>query len=371
MKTLSNLIDNRQLLDFSQHFQVARPQYLGSRLFPDRKTQYIEQEYTRLCENGNLPTIAFIHADDTEAHIGSRIPFERVRIEELLIKEKINLTEGVRKLTRGLSMENDELRRYIFDDVARMAERVVTRGELLKIEAFSTGNLTIDENGVKLNIDYNLPDENRVSSDWTDENADILGDIRKWRNVAIGHGVFPTNAFTTENVLTNIMKNKNIQKQIFGSNDIGRMPTVEEINALLRSQFPGFNALETYEARYGEIDTNESGNVVVNQKRFFPEDTFVLTSLVNGQVGSGIWGVTPEELEQGGAFDTKRQQQYVTITTWDTPDPVATWTKATGLMVPALPNIYGHIIADVSNKESGGTGSTGSTGTTGDTGSEG
>lgn len=365
MKTLSNLIDNRQLLDFSQHFNVARPQYLGTQLFPDRKTQYIEQEYTRLCENGNLPTIAMIHADDAEAHIGSRIPFERVRIEELTIKEKINLTEELMKLTRGLSMEQDALRRYIFDDVARMAERVVTRAELAKMEALTKAKLEINENGVKLDVDYGLPDENRVSSDWTDTKADILGDIRKWRNVAIAHGVFPTNAYTTEGVLTNIMTNENIQKQIFGSNDIGRMPTLDEINALLRSQFPGFVSLETYEARYGEIDTNESGNVVVNQKRFFPEDTFVMVSLANGNIGAGIWGQTAEEIEQGGAFDTKRQQQYVTVTTWETPDPVAVWTKASGLMIPALPNVYGHIIADVSKDETGGTGQTGSTGSTG------
>lgn len=365
MKTLSNLIDNRQLLDFSQHFNVARPQYLGTQLFPDRKTQYIEQEYTRLCENGNLPTIAMIHADDAEAHIGSRVPFERVRIEELTIKEKINLTEELMKLTRGLSMEQDALRRYIFDDVARMAERVVTRAELAKMEALTKAKLEINENGVKLDVDYGLPDENRVSSDWTDTKADILGDIRKWRNVAIAHGVFPTNAYTTEGVLTNIMTNENIQKQIFGSNDIGRMPTLDEINALFRSQFPGFVSLETYEARYGEIDTNESGNVFVNQKRFFPEDTFVMVSLTNGNIGAGIWGQTAEEIEQGGAFDTKRQQQYVTVTTWETPDPVAVWTKASGLMIPALPNVYGHIIADVSKDETGGTGQTGSTGSTG------
>ena len=43
MPTLSNLIDNKQLLDFSQNFGVQRT-YMGSRLFPDQKTQYIEQE---------------------------------------------------------------------------------------------------------------------------------------------------------------------------------------------------------------------------------------------------------------------------------------------------------------------------------------
>lgn len=94
MPTLSNLIDDKQLLDFSQHFGVQR-NFMGSRLFPDQKTQYIEQEYTRACENGTLPMVAKVHALDTEAYIGSRTPFEKVSIEELLIKEKINLSENV------------------------------------------------------------------------------------------------------------------------------------------------------------------------------------------------------------------------------------------------------------------------------------
>ena len=64
-------------------------------------------------------------------------------------------------------------------------------------------------------------------------------------------------------------------------------------------------------------------------------------------MGTGLWGVTPEELEQGGAFDEKRQQQFVTCTRWDTPDPVATWTKASGVFIPVLPNVYGHIIATI------------------------
>ena len=103
MRPISELITERDMLDFSQGFNVQR-NYLGSRLFPDQKTQYIEAEYSRIVENGNLPTVAMIHGFDTEAHIASRVPFERVVTEQLLIKEKINLTERLRLVTRGLDM---------------------------------------------------------------------------------------------------------------------------------------------------------------------------------------------------------------------------------------------------------------------------
>lgn len=346
MPTLSNLITERELLDFSQHFSVAR-NYLGSRLFPDRKTQYIEQEYTRFARNGNLPMAAQVHAFDTEAAIGSRTPFERVRVEELLIKEKINLSENLSRLTRGLDMQMDSMRRYIFDDVARMAERVVTRAEQAKMQALATGKIVYEGNGLNgLEVDYGVPSENFVTSDWGDPKADVLGDVRKWRMHAIASGMAPSIAVTTEKVLLSIMQNEGVQKAIYGTVGAGTLPTLDDINQLFRAQFGV--TVQTNEQKYGVMSTGADGMARVEQARFFPEGVFVLTSLgEDGTLGAGIWGVTPEEAEQGGAFDSKRQSQFVTVTTWDTPDPVATWTKASGVFVPVMPNVYGHIIAKV------------------------
>ena len=355
MPNISQLIDNRELLDFSQNLSPVRP-YTGAGLFPDRKTQYIEQEYTRLCRNGNLPVAASVHAFDTEARIGSRIPFETVTTEQLLIKEKINLTESVRRLTRGLSMNVDSLREYVFDDIARMAERVITRVEIAKMDVVSKGKFTITENGLDIPIDYDIPAENFVNDLW-DEDADILGDVRTWRALAIANGSTPTVALTSEKVVTTIMNNANVQKAIFGTSGTGVLPSMEQLNALFMSQF-GIS-IRTDEERYGEIVT-DGGKVKVQQKRFFPEGKFVLLSTgANGTLGTGLWGVTPEEEEQGGAFDTKRQQQFVTVTTWDTPDPVTTWTKASGLFMPVMPNPYGHVIADVTTATESSEGSEG------------
>ena len=342
MPTLSNLIDNRELLDFSQHFGVARS-YAVAKFFTDRKTQYIEQEYSRLCENGNLPMTAQVHAFDTEAVIGSRIPFEKVNVEELLIKEKINLSEDIRRLTRGLDMNQDELRRYIFDDAARMAEAVLTRAYRAKCDAIAKGKYVIAENNLSFEVDYGIPEENFVTSDW--------GDVRAWRALAIAKGYHPNVAITTEAVVTKIMTNKQIQKAIFGATGTGILPSLDQINTLFRSQF-GF-AIETNDDLYGEIGTAD-GEIKVSQKRFFPEGAFIIaTTAPDGTLGTGLWGVTPEEDAQGGAFDSKRQQQYITVVTYDTPDPVATWTKASGLFVPVMPNPYGHIIANVASASDG------------------
>lgn len=345
MRLISDLITEREMLDFSQGFNVQR-NYTGSRLLPDRKTQYIEAEYTRLAENGNLPTVAMIHGFDTEAHIGSRVPFERVETESLLIKEKINISERLRRITRGLDMQMDSVRRYVFDDIARTAESVVSRVEKAKMEALATGKMTINENNVSMVVDFGVPDDQKVTAKWAVAAADILGDIDTWVTIANSKGQTPTVALTSKKVFSLIQRNVSVQKAIFGVNGTGVLPSLAQVNNLLAQQFDGLT-VQIDEERYGIIGSTENP-MTVTQGRFFPEDKFVLLSTgYDGSVGTGLWGVTPEELEQGGAFDEKRQQQFVTCTRWDTPDPVATWTKASGVFIPVLPNVYGHIIATI------------------------
>ena len=343
MPTYREMMDKSELLAFSQNFAVARP-YMGSTLFPDRKAQYIQAEYFRFVKNGTLPQSAMVHSFDTEAHIASRVPFERASLELLLIKEKINQTEEIRKITNG--MQIDDVRKYVFDDIARMAEMVVTRVERAKMEVVATGKMTITENDVNMVIDYGVPDENRVKGDWDDPSADILGDLDEWRALARANGVNPNRIITTEAVVSKIKRNETIQKAIFGVSGAGILPTLEKINALLQEHV-GMTVV-TNDGHYGVPASNSAGKVIIGQERYFPENTLVMVALgPNGALGTGLWGVTPEEEAQGGTFTTLRQQQFVTVAQWPEQDPVGIWTKASGLFVPVMPNVYGHVIADL------------------------
>ncbi|MEG1246679.1 hypothetical protein, partial [Gordonibacter sp.] len=61
MPTYREMMEKKELLDFSQNFGVART-YMGSALFPDRKAQYIQAEYFRFVQNGTLPQSAMVHS---------------------------------------------------------------------------------------------------------------------------------------------------------------------------------------------------------------------------------------------------------------------------------------------------------------------
>lgn len=146
MADILTLISDAERLDFSQNLSVARPAYLGDRLFPDQKTENLKAEYMRLANGATLPVMATVHAFDTEAEIGSRPTFDKMEVEKLLIKRKINQTERVRLLTESGVYGDEAIVRYVFDDMRLMADAVKVRTEVAKMDVLATGKMNINEN---------------------------------------------------------------------------------------------------------------------------------------------------------------------------------------------------------------------------------
>lgn len=345
MDILSAVTD-KDRLDFSQNFNIVR-NYQGDVEFPDIKTQFLEAEYYRLADSKQLPTAAMVHAFDSEAHIGTRPTAEKVTIEKLLIKEKINQTERIQLLKDKGVAGTDSLLRYIFNDMGRLAESVKTRTEVAKMELLATGKMTIEENGLDMAVDYKVPTDNRFDLDWDDPNHDILGDIQSIVDYAHSIGKNPTRAKTSSAILMKIRKNTAIQKAIGGIYMQGVMPGLTQINALMMEDF-GFTITVN-----DDVYAYENADGTHSTARYFKQNTFVLYSVgVNGAIGTGLWGPTPEE-NAAGPWTAKSARQFITIAQWATPDPVATWTKASGLFIPILPDSQGLFIATVSHEKLG------------------
>ena len=341
MDILSAVTD-KDRLDFSQNFNIVR-NYQGDAEFPDIKTQFFEAEYLRLADALQLPMAAMVHAPDTEAHTGTRPTAEKVTIEKLLIKEKINQSERVQLLkSRGVA-EAQPLLNYIFNDAGRLAENVKTRTEVAKMEVIGTGKMTIKENNLDFAVDYGVPTDNNFTLNWDDPAHDILGDIQGMIDYAHSIGKNPTRAKTSSAVLMKMRKNTGIQKVIGGIYMQGVMPTLTQINALMMEDYQF--TITVNDAVYAY----EGADGTKNSARYFDRNTFALYTVgVNGAIGTGLWGPTIEE-ESYGPWTAKSAKQFITITQWATPDPVATWTKASGLFIPILPDPKGLLIAKVSS----------------------
>ena len=155
-------ITEEERLNFSQSFDVKRPGILDT-IFPDIKTQYLKAEYYRLMAGQRLPEVAFVHALDTEAEIGTRPGFEKVLTEKLFIKRKINQSERLRQAIENGVPDNEALKNFVFDDAANLFEGVVARANVMKGQFLSTGAVTIKENHVDMGINYGVPATAKVT----------------------------------------------------------------------------------------------------------------------------------------------------------------------------------------------------------------
>ncbi len=343
MADIISLISPKDWVDFSQQLSVQR-NYVGDTLFPDSKTDNLEIEYMRLTDGLNLPTIAPVHAFDSEAVIASRQGLEKVKLEKLLIKEKINQTERVQLFLKNGASQS-RIVDYIFDDAARLAEAVKTRTEAAKMEALTSGKMTVKENNLDFEVDYQVPEDNQKEYTWNTEEVDILKDIQEMVDIAGDKGKKPNTAITSRKVMAELRENKFIQTAINGTVGVGRYLSDGEINRLLGDMF-GINIIVDDE-KYQTEDAKGKRTTA----RFVDDKKFVLCETgSNGAVGAGLWGVTPEEASYG-PWTAKSQNQYITITQWQTPDPVAVWTKASGVFIPVLPDPNAVVIGTITLSE--------------------
>lgn len=330
-------ITEEERLNFSQSFDVKRPGILGT-IFPDTKTQYLKAEYYRLMAGQRLPEVAFVHALDTEAEIGSRPGFEKVLTEKLFIKRKINQSERLQQAIENGVPDDNNLKKFVFDDAANLFEGVVARANVMKGQFLSTGIVKIKENHVDMSIDYGVTSDAKVTlTDWSKPDADIMGNISKMVAIAEDNGYVVNKALTSLKMINYMRNNTAMQTAVLGAAN-KRLLTKQELTNLLMQEY-GFTIDRCDEKyRYRKADgTLKTG-------RYFKEDVFTLYEAnANGSFGSGLWGVTPEELEYR-QFIQEENRSFVTLSMWATPDPVAVWTKASGMFVPVAPKANGGIV---------------------------
>lgn len=342
MPDILKMLSKAEQLDFSQNFLIARPNYLGDLIFPDQKTQNFKAEYLRLAAGSQLPTMALIHGLDAEAHIGSRPALERVTVEKLFIKEKINQSEAMRLALENGVHDDDELVQYVFNDWARLAENVRCRSEVAKMEVLSTGKMTIKENGLDFAVNFGVPSANTAFSlDVSTADKDVLGQIQAIVEAASEKGFTLSGMVTSSVVLSKILTNNGVSRAIYGGAGAGAMVTKSQLSALFGDLF-GFTEIRTNDLRYNA----EGKNGKPTTHRFYPKDKVSFMASYNGlkDFGVGLWGATPEEITLSGWTD-KSAQQFITLTQWMEHDPVAVWSKASGLFTPVLPNPEGLFIA--------------------------
>ena len=214
---------------------------------------------------------------------------------------------------------------------------VKVRCERMKMELLSNGTITIDENGIKQTIQDIVPldhKETLTSTDkWDDTtNSKPLEDIQDWVDKIIEDtGVYPTRALTSRKVLRLLQANESIQLAINGENYKSKSITPQQLNQYM--EMMGLPTIAIDEGKYRE-EVVEGGKAKTVQKRFFPENKFVI--FPEGNLGNGEYGATPTEVRRiKETTDVSYGNIYVTVR--DEDDPVVTITKAEAVFIPSFP----------------------------------
>lgn len=332
---------NREALDtYSRNYDYST-NYLGDAIFTKEKTNNLFVRIQQLVQNGNVPAIAKFSAFDVEAPIGSRETFTQKDYQKLLIKEKLPTSEKAAYLLDANLPEGD-LIKHVFDDPNIELQRVLTRVEVANMQVLSTGKLTIQENNITTEIDYQLDASHKLSfTDWDDPTHSIVADLESVVDAAAAEGRVVRRAVTSSKMVGYMIHNEEIIDILASLN---KLATKKNVLEFVLEQFNIDIVVndKVYKFEGGDATTH----------RFFPENTISFMS--DEEFGKGLFAPTPEEVAVVGTQNQADIRQFVYLTAWTTPDPVVTWTKGSAVYLPLPLDINDLFIAQVTESEGDG-----------------
>lgn len=324
-----------QLVEISSDFDYIRAtkNFVGSKLFPYAKTDNMKYTIINLMNGSEIPTMGMVTALDAEAPIGDRPTYETIKVELLLIKEKLNQGESLRKKMLDLGLSNDEksILTAIYDDVSNLISRILTRIEVMACELLSTGKITVNENNVNVEIDFHLPESHKTIFDgWSDPDHDILTDLAEYKFEANN---LLKRALIGNKVFGYMLKNNKI-KNIAASATTAQPITQEWLVTYLKS-YIGIEFVVTSGTYKKSATSEETYN-------FFKPD--VITFLTTDGIVGNTFFTDPPEVDYGIA---NRTEGYVAVTQYLDKDPAGLWTKASAIALPCPKDIKTIYLATV------------------------
>ena len=321
LKTLSK----EELVKISNDFDYLRvtDNFVGLRLMPMVKTENMKLAIYELLEGHDIPVSALVHALDAEARIGDRAEYEEIRYELVLIKEKINQGEELKKKIKdlGMTVENNAPVMAIYNDIANQISKVLVGFERRACELLSTGKNVIKENGADVTIDHKLSTNNKIDfSGWSTPSHDILADIVALKTAS------------NDKIVRMIVSSK-VMGYIVANEKMGEIAS--KAGAYATRKFAQDYILSNFDIDFIVDDrTYKFKHSDSKQYRFFDEMT--VTSLTTrGEVGTTFMTSTPTE----DFAETDAKYGFVAVDQYVDNDPKAMWTLAEGLGLSVIPNI--------------------------------
>lgn len=337
-----DLVDVAEVTGFVRDLEF--PELVLDGILPNKEVPDINYAFSKATISRRA---AQYRAWDTEAPIARRGPLSQVEGEIPGLSEKIRFGEYdiLRSRARmGDTGAQQQIVDTIYDDAKNRAFAIQARAEIARGDLLTDGKVTISENGFHLEVDFGLPGTHIVAplgALWSNHGAaDVIGDLRLWMAVwkADNNGRTPGAIVVSDQVLSDMLLNAALRDLAQANGITPAFLNAAQLNTIFSAH--GLPPVVTYD---GELEDHTGAAV-----RPIPADRVLMVPANGADLGQTFYGTTAEALElvSEGKLDSRAAPGIVVVVD-KTFDPVATWTKAAGIILPVLTNPNALLVADV------------------------
>ena len=331
MNSIFTLVTAEEIVAYWETLATQQPPYLGEELFPADKKLGLDLKWIKGADG--LPVVLLPSAYDVKSKKRDRIGFEKLAAEMPFFKESTTIDEEMRQqlnmvIATGNQAYIDSVLNNVFNDEMRLLRGARAQRERMRMQALTTGAISIAANGQAYDYDYGMPANHKstVSTSWSNASATIIDDIRtSLDTIEEDTGVRPTRATCSSKTWAYFRKNTEIRNAING-NSSNAPVSEDKIKSYIMEE------LDLEIVVYSKKYTDETGA----QEKFVADDIFVM--FPSGALGTSWFGTTPEEsdLLASNVANVRITDTGVAVTTTKETDPVNVDTKVSMIFLPSF-----------------------------------
>ena len=342
MPTIYDLVTSSDVVAYWTQKNENQQPLLGETLFPNRRQLGTKLEWVKGANN--QPVSLRLSSYDAKAIRRDRKGIEKYDTEMPFFKESMYIDEQMRQNLNNMIASNNEqvinqILINIYNDEISLIDASEIALERMRMEALTTGTITLSSNGQSYTYDYSVPAGHKktVTTAWSTASADIIGDINDYVEAMKAEGVNITRAICNSSVAKSFKTNTALKNAIYvfagGTVNVTTARAIDYIYAETGVMF----------YVYDNVYVNEAGTAV----KYVPDDTVVL--LPDGDLGYTNLGTTPEEsdLMNNLNADVSIAGDGIAVTTSQIVDPVNVETKVSMVALPSFEMADKIVIVDV------------------------
>lgn len=341
-QSLYDMLVSSNIVAYWLELNVNSQPMLGETLFPTVREIGTKLEWIKGANN--QPVALRLSAYDAKAIRRDNRGIEKYDTEMPFFKESKYIDEKMRQQLNILMQTNNQalinqILSKIFVDEVELIKASHIALERMRMQALTTGTVTLASNGQSYSYDYGVPADQKVTvgTSWSTASADIIGDITNYVEKMKAKGVNITRAVCNSSVAKYFKTNTAMKNAIYvfanGTVNITIDKAIEYIYAETGVRIVVDD----------DVYVTETGTAT----KYVPDDTF--TMFPEGDLGYTHMGVTPEESDLMNSLSANVSivDNGIAVTTHEEHDPVNVETKVTMVALPSFERANEVMIVDV------------------------